>query len=75
MSGGVEEAKHAVRRLRADAEPMLNTVGVELHPLGRILRQQRVVGADLLDEAAVASIAAVGHNDPIIGPLLGAAAR
>ena len=41
---------------------------------GRILRQQRVVGADLLDEAAVTSVAAVGHDDPVIRPLLGAAA-
>ena len=53
-AGGIEEAQHAVRRLGADAQPMRDAVGVELHALGRILRQQRVVGADLLDEAAVA---------------------
>ena len=53
-AGGVEEAQHAVRRLGADRQPMRDALGVELHALGRILGQQRVVGADLLDEAAVA---------------------
>ena len=42
---------------------MRDALGVELHALGRILRQQRVVGADLLDEAAVTRIAAVGHDE------------
>jgi len=54
---------------------MLDAVGVQLYALGRILRQQRVVGANLLDEAAVPGVAAVRHDDPVIGPLLGAAAR
>jgi hypothetical protein len=49
---------------------MRNAIGVELHALGRILRQQRIVGAELLDEAAVARVAAVGDDDPIIRPLL-----
>jgi hypothetical protein len=74
-AGGIEEAQHAVRRLCADAQPMRNAVGIELDALGRILRQQRIVDADLLDEAAVSGVAAVGHNDPVIRALLGAPAR
>jgi hypothetical protein len=54
---------------------MLDSLGVELHPLGGILREERIVGAELLDEAAVAGRAAVGNDDTIIRPLLGAAAR
>jgi hypothetical protein len=69
-SGRIEESKHPVRRLRADRQPMLDPVGVHLHPLGRILGQKRVVGAELLDEAAVAWASAVGHDDAVIGPLL-----
>ena len=73
-AGGIEEAQDAVRRLRADRQPMRDALGVELHALGRILRQQRVVGAELLDEAAVARRAAVGDDDAVIRALLGAAA-
>src|SRR5260221_10432492 len=54
---------------------MRNAVRIELHALGRILRQQRIIDADLLDEAAVTGISAVGHDDPVIGQLLGAPAR
>ena len=52
---------------------MRDALGIELHALGRILRQQRIVAAELLDEAAVARSAAVGDDDAVIGPLLGAA--
>ena len=71
---GVEEAQHTIGRLGADGQPVRDAVGVELHTLGRILRQQRIVGADLLDEAAIAGCAAVGDDDAVIGPLLGATA-
>src|SRR5690242_17620073 len=74
-TGRIEEAQDTVRRLRADAQPMLDAVRIELHALGRILRQQRIVGADFLDEAAVARIAAVRHDNAVIGPLLGASTR
>ena len=53
-AGGIEEAGDAVRRLGADAQPVRDAVLVELHPLRVVLGQQRVVGADLLDEVAVA---------------------
>jgi hypothetical protein len=73
--GRVEETEHAIRRLSADAQPVLDPIGVHLHPVRRVLRQQRIVNADLLDEAAIARVAAVGDNDAVIGPLLCAAAR
>src|SRR5581483_4386695 len=52
--GRIEEARHAVGRLRTHAQPMLDALGVELHPLGVVLGQQRIVRAHLLDVAAVA---------------------
>src|SRR6478735_22193 len=45
---------------------------VELDAVGAVLGQQRVVGADLLDIAAVARRGRVGHHDEVVGPLLGA---
>src|SRR5690606_25756037 len=48
---------------------------VQRHPLGGIVREERVVGPDLLDEAAIAGSPLIGHNDAVKGPFLGAAAR
>ena len=70
--GSIEEAQHAVGGLRANAQPVADPVAVELHALGRILRQQRVIGPDLLDKAAITRVAAVRHNNPVIRPFLGA---
>jgi hypothetical protein len=56
----------------ADRQPMRDAIRVELHALRRILRQQRVVGADLFDEATIARVAAVRYHDAVIGTLLGA---
>src|SRR6202008_4269428 len=53
-AGGIEETHHAVGRLRALDHPGLDLVQVELEPLFLVLRQQRVVVAEALDEAAVA---------------------
>src|SRR3546814_11848916 len=72
---GVEEAGNAIGRLRADAQPMLRAVAVQRHALGIVLGEQRIIGADLLDEAAIARGAAVRHDDAVIGTLLGATAR
>src|SRR5919106_776841 len=60
-------------RLRAHLQPMRNALLVERDALRVLARQQRVVGAELLDEAAVARAARIGHDDPIERPLLGAA--
>src|SRR5436189_541035 len=72
-AGGMEEAEHAIARLGADAEPMPDAVGVELHALFAVLGQQRIVAADALDELAVARIARIGDDDLVIRPLLRAA--
>jgi hypothetical protein len=70
---GIEEAEHAVRRLRADGQPVADAVGVELHALLAVLRQQRIVAADPLDELAVARVARIRDDDFVIRPLLRAA--
>src|ERR1700754_4882177 len=53
-AGGIEEARHAVRRLRALGKPGLHLVHVELETRLIVLRQQRVEMAETLDEAAIA---------------------
>ena len=54
QAGGVEEAQDAVGRLGALGEPGCDLLVVEGDAGGIVLRLHRVVGADLLDEAAVA---------------------
>src|ERR1700690_1376968 len=73
-AGGVEEARHPVRRLRALGEPGLDLVHVELQPFGAVLGQQRIEMAKTLDEAAIARKARVGDDDVIDRTLLGACA-
>src|SRR3546814_2424151 len=53
---------------------MLRAVGVELHALGIILGERRVVAADALDEAAVARAARIGDDDLVIRTLFRTAA-
>src|SRR5882724_7945892 len=74
LAGGVEEARHAVRRLRALGEPGLDLVHIELQPFGVVLGQKRIEMAETLDEAAVARKARVGDDDMIDRTLLGACA-
>ena len=69
-AGLVEEAGDAVGRLRADGQPMLGAVEVELHAVGVVLRQHRIVRADLLDVAAVARGGRFGNDDVIVGRFL-----
>src|SRR6185436_20927163 len=52
-----EEAVDAIGRGRALGEPRLRLVEIELEPVGMILRQQRIVITDSIDEAAVARAA------------------
>src|SRR6266581_5868311 len=73
-AGGVEEARHPVRRLRTLGEPVLDLVHVELQPRLVVLRQQRIEMAETLDEAAVAGKARIGDDDVIDRTLLGACA-
>jgi hypothetical protein len=51
---------------------MRDALLVERDALGVLARQQRIVGAELLDEAAVARAARIGHHDVEERPLLGA---
>src|SRR6185437_10749655 len=74
-AGLVEEAHDAVGRLRALLHPRLHLLEVELEALFLVLRQQRIVIAEPLDEAAVARRARVGEDDMIEWALLGAGAR
>ena len=73
-AGGIEEAQHAVGRLGAVLHPMLDALGLEHDALRVVLRQDRIPGADDLDEAAVAREARVGDDDAIERALLGAGA-
>ena len=73
--GGVEKTHHAIRRLRALRHPGLGLFQIEFQPLGFFLRQQRIEMAETFDETAVARRAAVGDDDVIERPLLGAGAR
>src|SRR5713226_6441848 len=73
-AGGIEKARHAIRRLRALGEPGLDLVHVELQPRLVVLWQQRIEMAETLDEAAVAGKARVGNDDVIDRTLLGACA-
>jgi hypothetical protein len=61
--------------LRALDHPCLDLFQIELEPLGFFLRQERIEIAEPLDEAAVAGRAAVGDDDVIERPLLGAGTR
>src|SRR5215207_5070749 len=73
-AGGVEEAQHAVGRLRALGKPGLHLLGLDGDAGRIILLLHRIVRADLLDEAPVARRAAVGDDDAVIWTLLGARA-
>src|SRR5690606_13014555 len=71
-AGGVEETQNAVGRLGANANPVLGALGVQNNALFVVLGEQRVEGADLLDEAAVARRTGVSDDDLVERALLGA---
>src|SRR5262245_37727058 len=52
-AGGIQEPRHAVGRLRADRQPVLGPVHIELHAICTVLWQEWIVCADLLDIAAI----------------------
>jgi AcrR family transcriptional regulator len=71
---GGQEAGDAVGRLGALGDPGLDRLELQHDARRRaVLGQERVVGADLLDEAAVAGRVAVSDDDRVVGALLGAA--
>ena len=69
-----QKQRHAVRRLGALAQPILDALDIELHPLGAVMGQHGIVDPHLLDEAAVARHARFGDDDAVVGALLGPAA-
>src|SRR5712672_2669041 len=73
-TGGIEETRDTVRRLRALGEPGLDLVHVEFQPRLVVLRQQRIEMAETFDEAAVAGKTRIGDDDVIDRALLGACA-
>src|SRR5690606_267138 len=64
-AGGIEKPVDPVRRQRAMADPVADPLLVERHPVRGIARQQRIVGAELFDEAPVTRRAHVGDHDPV----------
>src|SRR4051812_2483387 len=74
QAGLAEELRHAVGGNRALADPVRHALVLQAHALGMLGGQHRVVAADLLDEAAVARAAAVGHHDVVVRTLLGTGA-
>src|SRR6266581_905227 len=62
VAGDLQKLAHRVRRLRADRQPVLGTVGVDLDE-GRI--HLGVILAYLLDRPAVPLGAGVGDDDPV----------
>ena len=63
VAGDLEDRGDRLGRLRADAEPVLRALGVDLDERGVLVR---VVLADLLDRAAVALGARVGDDDAVV---------
>src|SRR5439155_17894147 len=57
--GRRQELGDTVARLGTDLEPVRDALLVERDALGVLARQQRIVGAELLDEAAVARAARI----------------
>src|SRR5829696_1537393 len=66
-SGLPEERAHRVGRLRADVQPVVDAIGVEIE---RLFAGARLILADDLDELAVARALRVGDDDAIHGGLL-----
>src|SRR5690606_37632669 len=64
--------QNAVGRLCANANPVLGALGVQNNALLVVLGEQRIEGADLLDEAAVARRTGVSNDDLVERALLGA---
>src|SRR5437773_6167413 len=63
VAGLGQDRLHGLARLRADLQPVLDTVGVDLDPRGVLLR---VVQAQVLDRPAVALGARVGDDDAVL---------
>src|SRR5690606_9293572 len=63
VTGLLEDALDGLARLRADREPVLHPLGVDLDARGLLLR---VVDPELLDRSAVALGPRVGDDDAVL---------
>src|SRR5271169_4990341 len=70
--GALDQSHHGVGKLGALVFPVIDAVKREPQRL-LALRGDRVVEAHALNEASVAAVTRVGHDDIVKGPLLGAA--
>src|SRR6266566_790589 len=64
VAGHLEQLAHRVGRLRADRQPVLRPVRIDLDQRGIRLR---VVLPDLLDGTAISLGAGIGDDDPVVG--------
>src|SRR5690606_31467254 len=64
VAGDLQDALHRLGRLRADLQPVLGPLGVDLDEARLLLR---VVLADRLDGLAIPTGARVGDDDPVVG--------
>src|SRR5262245_43623447 len=65
----LEEHRDLLRRQRAHAQPVLDAVRLQRHALVGLL-DLRIVGAQLLEDAAVARLPRIDRHDPEIMPVL-----
>src|SRR5690606_38783795 len=64
VAGDLQDALHRLGRLRADLQPVLGPLGVNLDEARLLLR---VVLADRLDGLAIPTGTRVGYHDPVVG--------
>src|SRR5712692_36480 len=74
QSGIAQEARHPIARRRTHLEPVLDALALQHHALLVAALEHGIVGAEFLDEAAVARTPGVRHHDRIERTLLRAAA-
>src|SRR5438105_4905387 len=69
-----KEAVNALARHRPFGNPGLRLLEIEFQPVGVVLRQNGIVVADLLDEAAVARRMGIRNDNGVVRALLRATA-
>src|SRR3989440_10619392 len=72
LAGALDQLRHRAGRTRAELQPVLDAVGLEVHPGGLGVG---IVGAHLFGELAVARVARVGRDHVVERRLLRAPAR
>ena len=65
LAGPLDERTDSVRRLGADAQPVINALQLKVELLALVL-VLRVIGADPFHETSVTGTTSVGHNHSIM---------